>query len=317
MHMKILYFYFLLLVFSANVSAQTNFQAINAVLLDESYRMVTGQSSNAATTETERIQVHLAYVETLLRSAHLQLTTAQTTNRKKILDILHDYWTAGIFPVNRDYPNERRPCFIDANGNICAVGYLIQQTKGHELAETINKKHQYDFLTDMNEPAIEEWANEYGLTLEECAMIQPTYGPPPANQTSYADIKTGYGVSSGLVGGANIAINLANLSNRFKQNKTLSCLGLVTGTTQVILGLANTKRSSFFPSLNGGDYYTSYKAQNNLSYVNIAMGTTTIITSALNLALQKKLNSKKNALGLYSLPNYSTVSMGFSYTRKI
>ena len=170
----------------------------------------------------------------------------------------------------------------------------------------------------MREPAIEEWAKEYGLTLEECAMIQPTYGPPPADQTTYAEIKTGYGVSSGLVGGTNIAINFANLSNRFKQNKTLSWLGLVTGSTQVILGLANTKRTTNFSVMNGGEYYTSYKAQNNLSYVNIAMGTTTIITSALNLALQKKMNCKKNALSFYSQPNYSnTVSMGFSFTRKI
>ena len=70
--------------------------------------------------------------------------------------------------------------------------------------------------------------------------------------------------------------------------------------------------------MNGGEYYTSYKAQNNLSYVNIAMGTTTIITSALNLALQKKMNCKKNALSFYSQPNYSnTASMGFSFTRKI
>ncbi|WP_276505049.1 hypothetical protein [Terrimonas pollutisoli] len=316
--MKILFFCFFLLSSTITAVAQTKSQEINAVLHDESYVATTGRLPNATATETERIQVHLSYVESLLRSAKSNLSATQSANRVTILNLLHEYWTAAIFPVNRDYPGERRPCFIDANGNICAVGYLVEQTKGREMAESINEKHQYDFLLDMQEPAIEEWASEYGLTLEECAMIQPTYGPPPADQTNYADIKTGYGVSSGLVGGTNIAINFANLSNRFKQNKTLSYLGLVTGTTQVILGLANTKRTTNFSVMNGAEYYTSYKAQNNLSYVNIAMGTTTIITSALNLALQKKMNCKKNVLGLYSQPNYSnSVSMGFSFTRKI
>ena len=316
--MKILFFFISLLSTVIIASAQPNLQEINAVLHDESYVTATGHLPTPTTHETERIQVHLSYVEELLRSANHHLSAAQSANRVEVINLLHQYWLAGVFPVNRDYPSERRPCFIDADGNICAVGFLIEQTKGREMAELINEKHQYDFLLDMHEPAIEEWAKEYGLTLEECAMIQPTYGPPPADQTTYAEIKTGYGVSSGLVGGTNIAINFANLSNRFKQNKTLSYLGLVTGTTQVILGLANTKRTTNFSVINGGEYYTSYKAQNNLSYVNIAMGTTTIITSALNLALQKKMNCKKNVLSLYSQPNYSnSVSMGFSFTRKI
>ena len=316
--MKIRFFSFLLFTSSITLLAQPKLQEINAILHDESYVIATGHLPSPTVNETERIQAHLSYVESLLRSAQPNLSATQLTNRATIINLLHQYWTAGSFPVNRDYPGERRPCFIDADGNICAVGYLIEQTKGRELAELINEKHQYDFLLDMHEPAIEEWANEYGLTLEECAMIQPTYGPPPADQTTYADIKTGYGVSSGLLGGTNIAVNLAHLSNRFKQNKTLSYFGLVTGTTQVILGLANTKRTTNFSVINGGEYYTSYKAQNNLSYVNIAMGTTTIITSALNLALQKKMDCKKNALSLYSQPNYTnTVSMGFSFTRRI
>ena len=317
--MKIIIFYTCLLLSSFTSIAQQKLQEVNALLHDESYIASFGVIPDAATNEQERIQTHLSYVEQLLRTADAtNLTNNQQANRTFILDILHQYWTAGIFPTNRDYPDQRRPCFIDADGNICAVGYLIEQTKGRQLAEDINARHQYDFLLDMKEPAIEAWADEYGLTLEECAMIQPTYGAPPPDQTSYADIQTGYGVSSGLVGGTNIAINIANLSNRLKHNTALSYIGLMTGTGQVIMGIANVKRTSSLPVINGGETYTSYKAQNNLSYVNIAMGTTTIVTSALNLVLQKKIKDKRNAFNLYSYPNYtSSVSMGLSFTRKI
>jgi len=317
--MRLLFFLILVLLVFFSSSAQQKSQEVNAILHDESYVTVYGSLPDANSNEQERIQLHLLYAEQLLRNADLTgLTDNQRIKRVLVLDLLYQYCLNGIFPANRGYPDERRPCFIDADGNICAVGYLIAETKGRSLAEEINEKHQYDFLLDMKEPVIEEWAHEYGLTLEECAMIQPSYGAPPASQTSYADIKSGYGISSGLTGGTNIAVNVINLSGRFRQNKTFSYLGLVTGAGQVIMGIANVKTGKRYLPFNGSEIYTSYKAQNNLSYVNIAMGTTTLITSALNLALQKKNKDKKNAFGLYSHPNYSnSVSMGMSFTRKI
>ena len=197
---------------------------------DESYVAVFGILPDAATDEHDRIQVHLSYAEHLLRTVDApKLSNSQRSNRITLLEFLNQYWTAGIFPTNKDYPGERKPCFIDADGKLCAVGYLIEKTKGRELAEDINEKHRYDFLEDMKEPVIEAWANEFGLTLEECVMIQPTYGPPPSSQTNYADIKTGYGIFSGLIGGSNIAINMANLSHRFKNNTKLSYIGLAAG----------------------------------------------------------------------------------------
>jgi hypothetical protein len=298
---------------------QQKLQEVNPILHDESYIAFYGTLPDANTNEHERVQLHLLYAELLLQNADItNLTTAQQAKRTYVLDLLHQYALNGVFPTNRAYPDERKPCFIDADGTICAVGYLVEQTKGRQMAEQINAKHQYDLLLDMNEPAIKAWANEYGLTLEECAMIQPTYGTPPASQTSYADIKAGYGISSGLVGGTNIAVNIINLSRRFNHSRTFSYIGLVTGAGQVIMGITSVKTGKRYLPVNGYETYTSYKAQNNLSYVNIAMGTTTLITSALNLALQKKIKDKRNAFNLYSHPNYSnSISMGMSFTRRI
>ncbi|HEY6505406.1 MAG TPA: hypothetical protein VIZ28_15640 [Chitinophagaceae bacterium] len=317
--MKKFIFYTSLLFLSGTGLSQQKLQEINPVLHDQSYVAAFGTLPDASTNEMLRIQTHLSYVEQLLRNAPpAGLTNTQQANRSSILDILHQYMLAGKFPVNRDYPGERRPCFIDADGNICAVGYLVEQTKGREIAEEINAEHQYDFIADMNEPVIEAWAKEYGLTLEECAMIQPAYGPPPSYETSYADIKTGYGISSGVIGGVNIAITLANLSNRYKHNRTLSYMGLIAGTGQVILGAANIKKTATEPLFNGGEVTTSYKNQNNLSYANIALGTTTIVTSTINLVMNKKSADKRNVFNLYSYPNENnSVTMGLSFTRRI
>lgn len=317
--MRTFIFYACLLCFSVTAFGQQKLQQINAILHDQSYVATFGILPDKTTDEQLRIQTHLFYVEQLLRNASVvYLTENQHANRSTILDFLHEYLLAGKFPANKDYPGERRPCFIDAGGNICAVGYLIEQTKGRQLAEDINAKHQYDFLLDMNEPVIEAWATEYGLTLKECAMIQPAYGPPPSYETSYADIKPGYGISSGIIGGGNLALNLANLSNRFKHNSTLSFIGIITGTGQVVFGAANIKKTRIEPLINGGEANTSYKKQNNLSYINIALGTTTVVTSALNLVMNKKNKETKNAFNLYSYPNYNnSVTMGLSFTRRM
>jgi hypothetical protein len=314
--MKKIIFYACLLLLPAMAFTQQKLQTVNPILNDQSYIAVFG-TVPGADDEQLRVQTHLAYVEQLLRATSIEgLSTTQQANRTAILDKLHEYWVAGVFPVNREYPGERRPCFIDDDGTICAVGYLIEQTKGREAAEQINAEHQYDFLLDMNEPAIAAWAEENGLTLAECAMIQPTYGwiPPPTTETRYMEVKKGYGVSSGVLGGANIAMSVANLSARFKSNTTLGYIGILTGASQVFLGISNIKKSSM--TMDGDEI--SYKAQNNLSYMNIALGTTTVVTSALNLLMNKKKKDTRNTFNMYSYPNYaSSLSMGLTFTRKI
>ncbi|HEX7847289.1 MAG TPA: hypothetical protein VF476_15925 [Chitinophagaceae bacterium] len=315
---KILSLAYCLFISWASYSQQP-LQHVNALLLDESYEASFGVAPDANSNEQLRIQTHLLYVEQLLRSSTTKgLSLTQQLNRLSILDILHEYARAGQFPTNKDYPGERRPCFIDADGNICAVGYLIEQTKGRKTAEAINAKHQYDFLSDMNEPVIDAWAKEFGLTLEECAMIQPAYGPPTPPETSYAEIKSGYGISSGILGGTNAVIGVANISGKWRNGKTLSYIGLISGTGQLVMGLANIKKSSYLPGINGNDSYTSYRSQNNLSYANIAVGTATVVSSIINLAMHKKNPDRRSAFGLYSYPNSNnSLTMGLSFNRRI
>jgi hypothetical protein len=304
-----------------SICAQSPTQTVNPIIGDESFVALFGFQPDEHTDNQLRVQAHLAYAEQKLRERPADgLTDQQKENREKVLDLLKEYWTNGIFPSNFDYPEERRPCFIDRNGNICAVGYLVEKTAGMELAQQINEKHQYDYLLDMNEPALEAWAEEHGFTLEECAMIQPAYQPPPQDpsQTLYQPVKTGYGVSSGLVGGLNLAVTTVNLTGRFGNSKGISYFGLLSGASQIIMGITNIKKENSGYWIDNDQRTVSYKAQNNLSYINIAMGTTTMVTSALNLYLNKKLKSNKNSVGLYSYPGLNNeMNLGVSLARRL
>jgi hypothetical protein len=307
----------MILLLADAVFAQSN--TINAIIGDVSFVQRFQQAPEYSTNEVLRIQTHLQYVEDLLRQkSTAYLKKKQRQKRKLVLDLLHHYWENGVFPKNYDYPG-RRPCFIDCDGNICAVGYLIEQTTGREVAEKINAKHKYDYLPDMHEKLIDEWAKEYGLTLEECAMIQPTYGYIPTDQTYTIPVKTGYGISSGFLGGVNLGVNMINLSNRnLGRSKTLGYMGLISGTSQIVLGLSNIRKDEVEGSINGPSRTMSYRQQNNLSYINIAAGTTTVLTSAFNLILNKHTKDKRNALNLYSYPDINNKMVaGLAFTRSL
>ena len=182
-------------------------QTVNAVIGDISFLETFGNLPTKQTNEDLRLQTHLKYVENILRNKdNSNLTKEQQQNRLKILDLLNEYWTAGVFPRNYDYPNQRIPCFIDKNGNICAVGYLIEQTAGRQIAEKINTKFKYEYLLAMNDPTLDSWVLSSGLTKEECAMIQPAYGQVPTDNY----ISTSYGVSSSVIGGLNLSLNTIN-----------------------------------------------------------------------------------------------------------
>jgi hypothetical protein len=296
-------------------------QSVNRMLGDVSFVLKYKTLPDHTTDEQLRIKTHLSFVEGMLWQKDVfTLTSQQQRKRLEVLRHLHEYIVAGSFPVNEKYPGIRRPCFIDNHGNICAVGYLIEKTIGRSVAEAINRKHQYDYIADMKEPVIFQWANEYGLTLEECAMIQPSYGwmpPDPRVPVAEQPIRKGYGIASSLIGGANIAITVTNLSQRVNgQANRLAYLGLVTGGVQVIVGTAMLKGDRNYTY--DGTYRLSYKAGNNLSYLNIATGTATIVSSLINMGINKKAKNKKSAVNFYSYPNFNNkLTVGFSFAKGI
>lgn len=218
------------IVMSCNRQTADNGKAVNPLLGDISFVSKFGHEPTATTDEDLRIKTHLEYVEKLLRLRDVSSLTPQLKLRRNhLLDFLHDYWTAGIFPRNYDYPDKRVPCFIDKNGRICAVGYLIEQTVGRQTAEQINEKHKYEKLMAINDRTVDSWVATSGLTKEECAMIQPTYGEPIDYNNNH--ISTNYAITSSVLGATNISlstINIIQISNG-TDNKTAAIIGLLTG----------------------------------------------------------------------------------------
>lgn len=149
---------------------------INAVLGDQSFIETYGFAPNTDTDDNLRIRTHLEFVEAnLMKVSTENLAPTARANRVELLDCLHAYWMANKFPSPSIQYEGRKPCFIDSDGAICAVGYLIEMASGRSVAEYINSKYQFDYLLEMNDPLIDNWASEYGFSLDELAQIQPTY----------------------------------------------------------------------------------------------------------------------------------------------
>lgn len=293
-------------------------QSINAIIGDISLLEKFGHAPDLNTDEDLRIRTHLEYVEKLLRNKEVAgLSPEFWQRRNHLLDLLHNYWKAGIFPKNYDYRNTRKPCFIDKDGRICAVGYLIEKTAGRKIAEDINSRHKYEEILVMNDKVVDNWIAIGGLSKEECAMIQPTYGGSGGlSPSSNNNITKGEGISSSVFSGANVSINTINLLQTIKgtNNKTVSILGLITGAGQTFLGVG------MFPA-NNTDYYgtnTKNEGKKKLAMLNIAWGTTTMLFSAWNLISNKKPRYQKVTWNLnnFETPN-NTLGMAVTFRRRL
>ncbi|NRA13120.1 MAG: hypothetical protein HRT57_14315 [Crocinitomicaceae bacterium] len=165
-----------LLFASFELSTMASSTTINAVLGDQSFIEKYGFNPDISTDDNLRIRVHLEYVENRLREVSTDhLSSHARKNREELLDVLHHYWNASTFPKPSVVYEGRKPCFIDYEGNICAVGYLIEMKSGRHITEQINKSHKFEYLLNMDNPIIDIWAKENGFSLKELAMIQPTY----------------------------------------------------------------------------------------------------------------------------------------------
>ncbi len=289
-------------------------QTANAILGDISFVHKFGHRPNQTTDNTLRIKTHLEYVENLLRQKDVsRLPLAQQQQRVQLLDLLHGYREKGIFPKNHDYINQRKPCFIDKDGNICAVGYLIEKTAGREAAEKINRQYQYEELLAMQDEGIDNWVSTSGLTKEECAMIQPTYGPFVYEEGNY--IKPSYGITSSVFSGLNVSLGTINMVQigRGAKSKAVPIVGLITGAGQIVLGATNMPKSIFKFGLN----YTN-ETQKKLSMFNIGVGAANMILSAWNLIANRTPKNKKMAWNIYSYPAVgNNMGLAVGFTRKL
>lgn len=132
----------------------------------------------ASDAETEKLQWHLNRVEWILRKVDTSsLTEEQKVNRTNMLDRLHSYTEAGKFPNNDKFPWESVPFFRGSNGNLCAVGYLMDADPDYKtfIENTVKSNNNVQLMDVQTDPTVNAWAKKYGFSILELAMIQPTY----------------------------------------------------------------------------------------------------------------------------------------------
>ena len=145
--------------------------------------------------EQQLIQLHLFETEKLLRKRDVcNFSPVLKENRTKNLDVLHQYLVAGVFPLNTKH-QERQPYFIDDNNVYCAVGFLMKESGADDVARDINKRQNYSYLVDIHHEKLMSWVQQSGLTFDELALIQPTYGLWPATIVEFHYNNTGADVN--------------------------------------------------------------------------------------------------------------------------
>ncbi len=124
----------------------------------------------------EKIRAHLEATEKRLREATAGEGLA--AQRSATLDRLHAYWVRGQFPQNRTEAGQV-PVFIDERKVACAVAQLVIDSGHQELATRVQTTDNHGYLLEMKVPGLDAWIASSGLTGDELASIQPSYGMLP------------------------------------------------------------------------------------------------------------------------------------------
>lgn len=289
---------------------------INPIIGDISFEKKYGTAPNADTDDDLRIATHLEYAEKELRKRDVsQLSTEMRSKRAQMLNLLRAYRSAGVFPKNYGR-NERKPCFIDQNGTICAVGYLIEQTAGRAAAEDINSRHQYATIFEMKDGKVDEWIATSGLSKEECAMIQPQYAPGATQNVN--NVKPSYAISSTLLMGVNVASTVVNGIQvaTGSMRGGAPALGIIGGTGQITMGIIGYKKKADGSGMIRTSNYGN-NSQRSVSMLNMAVGSLTIGMSIWNIAAHKKAMERRSAWDVRSFPDANGKSgVALSFTHK-
>ncbi len=177
--------------------------AINAQIGDESFGRTFGRAPTADDGDELRIATHLGFVEATLRARDVShLPVARQIARVQMLDRLNAYWRAGLFPRNPEgtarVPRFVEPASADSERRVCAVGAIAEPDLGSAAIDAIAAKYEHDYIASIHDPAFEKWALASGLTLDELAMIQPSYEwmrpPDPESELTEKEIASRFGL---------------------------------------------------------------------------------------------------------------------------
>ncbi len=141
--------------------------------------LLVADNARVFASDREFVQAHFAAVEIVLLNADVSaLSPVQLEARYRNIQVLHDYAARGIFPAN--HCSYTTPVFIDEFNTHCAVGHLMQQSGFDAMAVRIASRNNLVHSIDINDPEVYAWQESSGFTMEELALIQPSYYAPPS-----------------------------------------------------------------------------------------------------------------------------------------
>ena len=138
--------------------------------------------------EVQRVRAHIVAAEQWAGSRDLsELTPSARAARVALLRELSHYRERGRFPRNRDFPGQRVPYFVDAEGTRCAMAHLIEFTGDSALVRRVATTRNNARVRELaGDPELIAWLDRNGLSLEEAARIQPSYdGRDPLASDGY------------------------------------------------------------------------------------------------------------------------------------
>ena len=127
--------------------------------------------------EISRLERHFDSVDIELKSRDVSnLNSSQRANRAKLISWLRDYRNADQFPTN-DRFDAPTPFFRDSKGVLCAMAYLIDRSGSGEFVNKVAATRNNAYIHQLtDDPALNQWLEKWGLSVDEAARIQPTYG---------------------------------------------------------------------------------------------------------------------------------------------
>jgi hypothetical protein len=133
------------------------------------------------TAEPERLDRHFRrVVQRLQRSVPRHVRGAALRAREGHVRELERYRHMARFPRNLRFPGRRVPHFIDELGTRCAIAHLIERD-ARDLVQHVASERNYARIHELaTVPELGIWLEENGLTLDEAALIQPSYETYPA-----------------------------------------------------------------------------------------------------------------------------------------
>lgn len=243
--------------------------------------------------DVDRIQMHLRLVEKqLLLKSTTHLTEKQESNRLSMLNVLHNYAIAKIFPINTGH-SVRQPYFIDNFGTHCAVGFLVKESGFGNISKAISLSQNFAYVKEIDSPELVQWSKDFGFTLEELAWIQPTYSPTQ----SYSQIGQG---SNGKVTHSETFQSSWFISGTFDSLDNLPCLNIGKYENGQLSCLGN--------GLDGEINDLTYHTSKGL----IATGH--ILNNGYHYPFAKYLNNSWSFDSIPSRPNARATASWFSYS---